>query len=152
MTDQTPAASRPMMRWAILGAVALVVAGGAAGYFLMNNTSKPAATGPVTVAHTGADSLVDAANVAAAAEKGSLCERALTRAQSYGVLPNGTTLASTEPKPAQDKQFTCAATDSAGAGYTVVVEQTCDNLNDHACFVLRTISQADGTTLFDRKI
>jgi hypothetical protein len=155
-TEKKPGLPVDMRTLAIGGAVAVVLIVAVAAYFIWGGShegSSTASGGHVTVAHTGDEGLVQAANEAASAETGALCDRALTRARSFGAIPDSTTLTDAKETATQTQDsFTCKAKSADGAPYTITVNQVCDDLADHSCIQLQAVTQADGSTLFERQM
>jgi hypothetical protein len=134
------------------GAAVVAVIIGAGAYFAVggSDSATSAEKARTTVARTGWDTLVDSANDAASSESGSLCDRALTRARNYGIVPASTALTSSESETQVQNRFTCAAKADDGATFTLAVDKTCEDIADHSCLAIHTVTQADGRTLFER--
>src|SRR5215470_8574072 len=85
--------AQPMVRGIAIAAIVVVIAGAAGAYFMMRSGggsgSSSTSGASVKVAHSGDEGFVSAANAAAAREAGGICDRAITRAQSFAVLPDG---------------------------------------------------------------
>jgi hypothetical protein len=134
------------------GAAVVAVIVGAGAYFMLGSSdaTSNAEKTRTTVAQTGWGTLVDSANEAASSESGSLCDRALTRARNYGIVPASTALSGSESETQVQNRFTCAAKAEDGATFTLAVDKTCEDLADHSCLAIHTVTQADGRTLFER--
>jgi hypothetical protein len=144
--------SRVRTYWALVPLAVAIVAGVTA-YFVFANPSAP--NGPArnaTVAHGGENTLMTAANSAAHQETGGLCNRAVIRARAYGVLPPGSRLKAKRTETEVEGRYTCKAEADAGKIYTLAVDQRCDDLADHNCFILRTVSNPVGQVLFERRM
>ncbi len=144
--------AQPVARWIALGLAVVVIGAGTAFFLLPAARDTAAKQGATKVAHAGDSFLVDAANAAAASETGGLCDRALIRAQGYGVVPDGATLSGKETPAAMERHFTCQAQTATGAAFTLAIEQTCDDLSDHNCIALNRVTGSDGTSLFERQM
>jgi hypothetical protein len=134
------------------GAAVVAVIVGAGAYFALGSSdvASTADKGRTTVAQTGWDTLVNSANDAASSENGSLCDRALTRARNYGIVPASTALTGSESETQVQNRYSCSAKAEDGATFTLAVDKTCEDLADHSCLAIHTVTQADGRTLFER--
>jgi len=153
--DQKPSfLDSPNARWIALGSLGAVVVIGVIAFFAFGGTGGGTTSSDkrVTVAAMGNDAMVQAANDAASAESGGLCERALTRARSYGTVPGSSTLTSKETETEVKGRYTCGVKAADGSTFTLAVDQTCDDLGKHECVALHTVTQADGRTLFERQL
>ena len=143
--------AKPRNRMIAIGiAVVVVILAGVGGYFLMGGHGVSSSTEARKVIATGDPMLMDAANVAVAAEKGGMCERTVARAQSYAVLPDSATASGSETATQTDGRFTCSAS-ANGQTFTLTVDKACDDLNDHDCLVLQRVTDSSGTALFARQ-
>jgi hypothetical protein len=137
----------------LIGAAIVVVAAGAGAYIWFgSNLATKSEEHRVTVAHAGEDTLVKAANAAASAETGGLCNRAVIRARSYGVVPPSAASTATKMPTGIEGRFTCQARAETGEAYTLAVDQRCDDLMDHACLAIHWVSDRNGTRLFERRL
>jgi hypothetical protein len=142
-----------MHRYWALGSLAVAIVAGVAAYLVFADGNTPA--GPVrnaTVAHGGENTLMTAANDAALRETGGLCNRAVIRARAYGVLPPTARMKAKKTETGVEGRYICKAEANAGKIYTLAVEQRCDDLADHTCLVLRTVSNPVGQVLFERRV
>src|SRR5262249_39422313 len=122
--------AQPMVRGIAIAAVVVVIAAAAGAYFMRSGGGSGSSTSPgaaVKVAHSGDEGFVSAANAAAAREAGGICDRAVTRAQSFAVLPDGSKASGAEAKGEAEGHFTCQAQSLTGGTFTLVVRQSCDD-------------------------
>jgi hypothetical protein len=145
--------AQPMTRWIVIGVAVVVIVAGAVGayLYLADGSGSGGSTTPSKVAHTGDDSIVAAVNAAAASETGGLCERALTRAKSFAVLPDGARIEGDETATETEGQYTCQVQAPTGGNYVLAIRQWCDDLSTYDCLALNRVTAADGTVLFQRK-
>lgn len=148
--------------WAFVALTVVVVfVLGVSGYVLFGNgTQSSKAPHAIAVAEgrnavlvsEGDKDLLVSATAAAHEESGGLCNRAVTRARAYGVLPANSRNKATKVATETAGRYVCKAEADAGKIYILAVDQRCDDLDDHACFVLHKVSNPVGQPLFERQI
>jgi hypothetical protein len=141
--------AQPMNRMIAIGvAVVIVIAAGVGTYFMLGHGHGGASSSSASKAiDSGDPMLVDAANVAAAAEKGGICERTL---QSYAIVPDAASLNGSETATQTEGRFTCLAS-SNGQTFTLTVDKVCDDISDTHCLMLQRVTDASGGALFARQ-
>src|SRR4051794_10676214 len=80
-----------------------------------------------------------------------VCQQALTASKSFGIVPNYAQLA--DPLPHATKvtgRYTCTSHTTV-ATYNVAVDLVCRQLRDPRCVLLYSVSQPDGTMLYQRQ-
>lgn len=78
------------------------------------------------------------------------CSSAVGVAQSFGIVPNGATPAGAPQKTDVTGRYVCVAQNGT-AHYTISVDLICRALGDPRCFNLFTVTQDDGSVLFQRQ-
>jgi hypothetical protein len=132
----------------IAGAVvlALVLVGG--GYWWLHHPSKKtvaAGSHPHLIGMLG-DNATELDN--AAPDQDKLCEASLARGLSFGALPPGASLASSDAKAGQPEgHYTCDAQGADGK-YTLSIDLTCPNSDAKTCFTLDSVRREDGTVTY----
>jgi hypothetical protein len=81
-----------------------------------------------------------------------LCQLELANAKNFGIVPNYGRLASPPLPRATDVRgrYVCIATTGV-AKYTLAGDLVCKNLRDSRCVSLFSVSQDDGTVLYQRQ-
>ena len=134
----------------IAGAVVLALVLAAGGYWFFKHQKKTtvAAQRPHLIGVLGENAtMLDEA----APDQDKLCQATLTRALDFGVVPPGTSLASSEPKAgAADGRYTCDAQGADGK-YTLSIDLSCPNSDAKTCFSLDSIRREDGTVTYQRE-
>ena len=78
------------------------------------------------------------------------CRSAVGVAQSFGIVPNAASPAGPPQKTDVTGRYVCVAQNGA-AHYTISVDLICRALGDQRCFNLFTVTQDDGSILFQRQ-
>jgi hypothetical protein len=78
------------------------------------------------------------------------CSSAVGVAQSYGIVPNSATPSGVPQKTDVTGRYVCLAQNGA-ARFTISVDLLCRDLGDQRCFSLFTVTQDDGSVLFQRQ-
>ena len=78
------------------------------------------------------------------------CSSAVGVAQSYGIVPNAATPSGPPQKTDVTGRYVCLAQNGA-ARFTISVDLLCKELGDQRCFSLFTVTQDDGSVLFQRQ-
>jgi hypothetical protein len=111
---------------------------------------KPAPTLPRSVQASVPNTSGAQATSASQSQAQQFCGTTVTAAQNFGVVPENA-------KPTSDPQrtdirgrYVCLAT-GPGGQYTISVDLVCRDLGDERCFDLFSVTQADGTSLFQRQ-
>jgi len=78
------------------------------------------------------------------------CSSAVGVAQSFGIVPNGATPAGPPQKTDVTGRYVCVAQNGT-AHYTISVDLICRDLGDQRCFNLFTVTQDDGSGIFQRQ-
>lgn len=137
--------------WILVGGLivlGLILAGG--GYWWLKHSPKPAgaAAHPKLIGYFGES--VNALDDALPAED-KICSTSLKRALDFGVLPQGTTLASSEAQAAQPEgRLTCQAQGMDGH-YVLNIDTNCPGTQEKTCFALDSIRREDGTFTYKRR-
>jgi hypothetical protein len=156
MSQQGPdAASQARLRREWQAAIATVVVGfiaaiAVAAYFTWAPRSTPENYGEeaAPVAQQRTPEAREQANTQAVI---ALCSSALNTAQSFGIMPRYSKLASDklETTNVQGRYVCLAATDVAK--YTVAADLVCRDLRDKRCVNLYSVTRDDGTVLYQRQ-
>lgn len=117
------------------GAVVLVIAVAAGGYFLGRGSS-------------GGSSAPNSAQEALAAR--GVCEATLARVKDYGILSTGASLTSKDATDTDTAKRVICKASSDGTAVTITVDVPCDNMADDKCLKLFKITNASGTLLYQR--
>ncbi|HEX4860833.1 MAG TPA: hypothetical protein VFV07_06315 [Rhizomicrobium sp.] len=132
--------------WMVIAGVvvlALVLVGG--GYWWLHHSSKKttaASQRPHLIGMLG-DNATELDN--AAPDQDKICEASLARGLSFGALPPGASLASSEAKAGQPEgHYTCDAQGADGK-YTLNIDLTCPSSDAKTCFTLDSVRREDGT-------
>ncbi len=78
------------------------------------------------------------------------CTSALGVAQAFGIVPGFAKPEGVPQRTDVKGRYTCAASTSASK-YAITVDLMCTDLGDSRCFNLYSVSQDDGTVLFQRQ-
>jgi len=150
LEEQPGFLAQPRNRMIAIGVAAVVVIAAVVGGYFLWSGHGTTSTEARKVIQTGDPLLMDAANVAVAAEKGDMCERIVTRAESYAIVPDGAAVNGSETETQTEGRFTCQAS-ANGQNFTLTVDKACDDLGDHDCLVLQRVTDSSGTALFARQ-
>jgi hypothetical protein len=133
--------------WMVIAGVvvlALVLVGG--GYWWLHHSSKKAVAAgsqhPHLIGMLG-DNATELDNTAPDQDK--ICEASLARGLSFGALPPGASLASSEAKAGErEGRYTCDAQGADGK-YTLSIDLSCPSSETKTCFTLDSVRREDGT-------
>lgn len=78
------------------------------------------------------------------------CRSTVGVAQSFGIVPNAASPAGPPQKTDVTGRYVCVAQNGA-TRYTISVDLICRELGDQSCFNLFTVTQDDGSVLFQRQ-
>ena len=147
MTDQDPNVSALAREWlltrvTIAGGFAIAIA--VAAYFMISAQMNVARQ---EHAQQSAAEMRAKANAEASL---ALCSSALTAAKSFGIVPSFGTLASPKlQKTDVQGRYVCLAATSV-TKYLLAADLLCRDLRDQRCVSLFSITQDDGTVLYQR--
>ncbi len=152
MSQHEPGASaRTWLRWewyasliTIIGG--LLIANGIAAYLLWPRAENELAISGQPIHRTAAETAKVNAEAALA-----LCSAALNDAKAYGIVPQFGRLASPKLEVTQVRgRYKCLAATEA-AKYVIATDLVCRDLRDRRCVVLYSVTQDDGTVLYQRQ-
>jgi hypothetical protein len=150
MNEQNPNARRLQFEWyaaltTIIGGFVIAIA--VAAYVTFGN--KPAAQAPaVPPTQAELQKARDAALMKAGAE---ICGLELANAQTFGVVPNFGRLLTQMPRATDVRgRYVCVAGTQV-TKYVLAADLMCRNLKDARCVSLFSVTQDDGTVLYQRQ-
>jgi hypothetical protein len=135
-----------MLRLEWLTAQALLALGvviGIAGFFAPVSFRTGPASSVSPPGSTGAPA--SRAEIAA-----QFCSTAVTKARDFGVVPGDTRSSSVPDKTDVVGRYVCTAENGSNK-FTVSVDLLCRDVGDGRCFSLFSVSQSDGTVLYQRQ-
>jgi hypothetical protein len=150
MSEQNPNMRQLQIEWyaalaTVVGGFAIAIA--VAAY--ISFTNKPATQ---TAAAPQSRAEMQKAQVAALEKAGAeICGLELANAQMFGVVPNFGRLLTAMPRATDVRgRYVCVAGTDA-AKYVLAGDLVCRNLKDSRCVSLFSVSQPDGTVLYQRQ-
>ena len=120
-----------------------VIAGAYLGYLSYQAAHAPKAETPEQAAHLRNALIVRAAEL--------VCQQALTASKNFGIVPNYAQLADALPHATNvTGRYVCSSRTQV-ATYNMAVDLVCRQLRNPHCIVLYSVSQPDGTMLYQRQ-
>ncbi len=133
-------------RVVVIGGFAIAIA--VALYFAFR--SAPAETPEAQAAAQTQQAAATQEEAEASAEH-QLCRMELANAQNYGLIPQFGRLSDPNPQKTDIQgRYVCQAATQA-AKYTIAADLVCRNLADPHCVALYSVTQDDGTVLYQRQ-
>jgi hypothetical protein len=128
-------------------AVGLGLAGSIGAFALLD--LKPVARGAESASSQNPPADRTAAPPAAAETPAQqFCSTTVSIAQDFGIVSQGARAASGPQKTDVKGRYVCVAD---GGKYTISVDLLCRDLSDEHCFDIYSVTQSDGTVLFQRQ-
>jgi hypothetical protein len=120
-----------------------VIAAAYLGYLTYQAAHAPKALTPEEAARVRTALIVRSAEL--------VCAQAITAAKSFGIVPSYAQLADPLPHATNvTGRYTCSSRTQV-ATYNMAVDLVCRQLRDRRCVVLYSVSQPDGTMLYQRQ-
>lgn len=135
------------VEWVVARLVLAVGLVASIAVFVWLGVHKGGFGGATTTVTQGGESVREAGGQSQAQQ---FCSSTVSVAQSYGIVPNGATSSGGPQKTDVTGRYVCLAQNGA-ARYTISVDLLCRDLSDQRCFSLFTVSQDDGSVLFQRQ-
>ncbi len=123
----------PVVMWSVIGGAVVILA--ALGYVGWTQFGHHRAKG-------GANALAER----------SVCEATLDRVQAYGVLSPAAQLAQDDADKTQIKDRVVCHAKTQTMQYAMTVDVPCKDMGDDSCLKLYSVTQSDGTALFQRQM
>jgi hypothetical protein len=135
--------TRSWLRWEWRAALITIIGGFVIAAAYLGYMSYRAAHAPQPIAAEQQTRVNAEASLA-------LCTAALERAKAFGIVPNYGKLASPGLRTTGVKgRYACLAATSVAA-YTLAADLVCRDLRDQRCVALYSVTQQDGTVLYQR--
>jgi len=153
MSDQEQglrAISREYLAARIVIIGGLILAFGVGGYYAYVLRSEIMARRQVVMSEVQHNMAVQSAEEANAQAGEQLCTTALTNVKNFGVIPPFGQLASAEPRKTDvTGRYVCIAVTQVSK-YTIAADLVCRNLKNAQCVNVFSVTQDDGTVLYQR--
>jgi hypothetical protein len=145
------AISREWLAARIVVIAGFVLALGAGGYYAWQARQIVTAKREQVLAQVKAEQAQENAQQANDVAGEELCKTALTGAQNFGIIPPYGQLTGYEPRKSDVKgRYICTAATNE-TKYTIAADILCRNLKNAQCVVLYSVTETDGTVLYQRR-
>lgn len=130
--------------------IGFVAALGVGGYFAWQARSVVVADREHTLADIKAEQNLVNQDEAANQAGVDLCKTALSTAKTFGIIAQFAQLTAYTPKESDVKgRYVCGAATGASK-YAIVADALCRDLKNQQCVVLYSVTEGDGTVLYQR--
>jgi hypothetical protein len=141
------------LEWLVARAVFALGIVLSAAVFLWLTLNRPPVLAPAgsdDVGSAASDSGAQAGSSDAASQGRQFCASTVAVAQAFGVVPAAASPDGMPQKTDVEGRYVCVAKNGP-AQFTISVDLVCRDLADQHCFNLFTVTQGDGSVLFQRQ-
>jgi hypothetical protein len=150
MSEPEPDLRALRLEWIVARSVFALGIIVSAAVFVWLDLNRPPVLVPVGSDDAGSAASDIAAQAGAASQGRQFCASTVAVAQAFGVVPSAASPDGTPQRTDVQGRYVCVARNGQ-AQFTISVDLVCRDLADQHCFNLFTVTQGDGSVLFQRQ-